>query len=455
MKSITFTFLNIARDIIHRFDELKRWLFFGLFIPITVVFFLMEWDLRALLFIMLGYVAALVGFMFAKTPMGKVLLTRDEELFHRMVAGSTEEILIVHHLHTGRNVFVTPSVKKILGYHPSHIVDRYGTFIIHSEDRNKMEKLLSSVRSNTRLSSQLRVLEKGGKHRWMSVTIRQSQTDLDPKNKYLIWAFRDVQKQKEMEKVSRLYMEELMRKDPTLVLENEVSEQMLGLMTAHEMKEPLRTLQSYVQLLSMRHKVQLSEAGKECLHFVRDSADRLAEIIEDIESLFQIDNRQTVFKKVDTQKLVNGTLKLLRSKIRHKDASVVVGNLPEVMADSGQLRHVFQNLIDNALKYNDGQPNIRISCEERGQFWVFEIKDNGIGVAHKHKEVVFDAFRRLHGPQEYGGGSGIGLAICRKVVENHFGSIWMNSQMEGEGSRFSFSLPVQPRRIHIPKALEN
>ena len=356
MKSITINCLKYVRSLFYFFDEIKRWLFFGLFVPLSVVFVVMEWDFRVLVFILMGYAAALVGFLFAKTPIGKVLLSAEEELFHRLAVRSTQDILLVHCLESGRNVFVTPSVKTVLGFHPHHIVNRYCTFLIHPEDRKKMMQLLSttSIEAKTVLSTRLRVMEKGGGYRWMAFSVQAMDEEFG-QNKYVVCSLKDSQKQQEMEKVSRLYVEELMRKDPAIVLENEVSDQMLGLMTAHEIKEPVRTIQSYVRLMELRHKNKLSDEGQECLHFVGNAVVRLNTIIDDIESLFKIDGGQTMLKKVDTQKLVEGTVKLLGSKIRNKNATVIVGMLPEIMADAGQLSHVFQNLIDNALKYNSGR----------------------------------------------------------------------------------------------------
>jgi PAS domain S-box-containing protein len=445
MKSITINCLNYVRGLIYYFDEIKRWLFFGLFLPLTICFFVMEWDYRVLVFILMGYSAALVGFLFAKTPIGKVLLSAEEDLYHRLVVSSKLEIALIHDLESGRNVYVTPSVKSVLGYQPHHIINRYCTFLFHPDDRKKMMQLLSakSIAATSNLSTRLRIMEKGNSYRWMTFTVNKP----DPvfgQDRYVVCNLKDVQKQQEMEKVSQRYVAELMRKDPAIVLETEVSDQMLGLMTAHELKEPIRTIQSYVQLLDIRHKKQMNEEGKECLHFVSESVHKLNHIVDDIESLFNIDSRQTKLKKVDTQKMVEGTLKLLGGKIREREASILTGILPTVMGDLNQLRHLFQNLIDNAITFNDGKVNIQISCQQQANNWVFEIKDNGIGVPYKFKTKIFDAFRRLHGPQQYGGGSGMGLSICKKIIENHGGSIWVGSSGEGEGTQFFFSLPINP-----------
>ncbi len=445
MKSITINCLNYVRGLFYYFDEIKRWLFFGLFLPLTICFFVMEWDYRVLVFILMGYSAALVGFLFAKTPIGKVLLSAEEDLYHRLVVRSKLEIALVHDLENGRNIFVTPSVKSVLGYQPHHIVNRYCTFLIHPDDRKKMMQLLSpkSIAATSNLSTRLRVMEKGNNYRWMTFTVKKP----DPvfgQNRYVVCTLKDVQKQQEIEKASQRYIAELMRKDPALVLETEVSDQTLGLMTAHELKEPIRTIQSYVQLLDMRHKKKMNEEGKECLHFVSESVNKLNHIIDDIESLFNIDSRQTKLKKVKTQKMVEDTLKLLGGKIKNRKASILTGFLPTIIGDSNQLRHLFQNLIDNAITFNEGKPNIQISCQQQANNWVFNIKDNGIGIPYKYKTEIFEAFRRLHGPQQFGGGSGMGLSICKKIIENHGGSIWVESNGVGEGTKVSFSVPINP-----------
>jgi PAS domain S-box-containing protein len=453
MKYLSINCLNYVRSLFYYFDEIKRWLFFGLLLPLGICFFVMGWDHRVLLFILMGYAAALVGFLFAKTPVGKALLDTDENLFNRLLVQSATQISIVHDLDSGRNVFITPSVKAVLGYQPHHVVSRYCTFLIHPEDRKKMMQLLSreTLALESNLSTRLRVMQKGKGYCWMTFTVSKPD-DIYGQGKYVVCSFKNVQKQQEMEKASQLYVSELMRKDPSIVLNQDISDQNLGLMTAHELKEPIRTIQSYVQLLEMRHQKKLNEEGKEYLHFVAEAVRKVNHIVDDISSLFQVDRQQMALKKVESQKLVEQTLKLLGGKIKNKEASILTGILPTVLADQNQLRHVFQNLIDNALTFNEGKPNIRISCKQKGDNWLFEIRDNGIGIADKYKAQIFDAFRRLHGPQQFGGGSGMGLSICKKIIENHGGSIWMNSPGVGQGSQFFFTMPINPAlvgRLHM------
>ncbi|MFK7809380.1 MAG: ATP-binding protein [Saprospiraceae bacterium] len=445
MKITTLNSLSQIKNLFYYFDEIKRWLFFGLFLPLIICFIVMGWDHRVLLFILMGYAAALVGFLFAKTPVGKVLLAAEEDLYHRLVVRAKSEIAMVHDLESGRNVFITPSVRAVLGYQPHHIISRYCTFLFHPEDRKKMMQLLSekSITSSSKLSTRLRVMQKGKGYKWMTFTVHKPDAVFG-QEKYAVCTLTDAQKQQEMEKASRMYISELMRKDPAIVLENGTSDQMLGLMTAHELKEPIRTIQSYVQLLEMRHRKGLNAEAKECLHFVGASVHKLNHIVDDIESMFHIDSKQTVITKVNTQKLVLNTIKILGGKIRDREAGVITGMLPEIKGDPNQLRYVFQNLIDNALTFNEGKPDIRITARLQSDSWVFSVKDNGIGISPKYKDQIFEAFRRLHGPQEFGGGSGMGLSICKKIVENHGGRIWLESAGGGSGAAFSFAIPVNP-----------
>lgn len=222
MKSITVNCMNHVRNLLYYFDEIKRWLFFGLVLPLIICVMVMEWDYKVFLFIMMGYAAALVGFLFAKTPVGKVLLAEEEDLFNRLVVRSKQEIAFVHDLETGRNVFITPSVKAVLGYQPHHIISRYCTFLFHPEDRTKMTQLLSekSIEAETKLSAKLRVMEKGNGFRWMTFTVNKPDETFGQK-RYVVCTLRDLKHQQKIEKASELYFAELMNKAAAVASESE------------------------------------------------------------------------------------------------------------------------------------------------------------------------------------------------------------------------------------------
>jgi len=220
------------------------------------------------------------------------------------------------------------------------------------------------------------------------------------------------------------------------------SDQIQALMASHELKEPLRTIRSYIQLLGDRHLRSLNEEGQDFLHFVGDAADRMQEMIEDVLAFTKVSDLSEAAVKSDINFVVGDTLRLLGAKVRKTKAIIEVSQMPPISVDKRQFSHLLQNLIDNALKYCQAEiPRVHISGKQEGHVFLLKVSDNGIGIEKAYQHVVFDLFRRLHGVGEYAG-SGIGLAICKKIVENHQGSIWVESEGKDTGATFCVALPV-------------
>ena len=220
------------------------------------------------------------------------------------------------------------------------------------------------------------------------------------------------------------------------------ADQIQALMASHELKEPLRTISSYIQLLGDRHLRSLNEEGQDFLHFIGDAAGRMQEMIEDVLAFTKVSDLSEPAIKSDINFVVGDTLRLLGAKVRKTKAIIEVSQMAPIAVDKRQFSHLLQNLIDNSLKYcNADIPRIQISGVQEGKVFLLKVSDNGIGIEKAYKHVVFDLFRRLHGVGEYAG-SGIGLAICKKIAENHRGSIWVESEGIGKGATFCVALPV-------------
>jgi len=444
MKSITLNLLNL--DLWKNMDQSgkNKLLAIAMVSPLIFFFILLDWDISILIFILLSFAAAMTGFIFAKTKYGKSLISKDEEMYFKMIADTSDDIVFIHRVRDKTNVYITPSVENVLGYAPSRVVNRQSAFLVHPEDRKKMTKLIAfkSLRQETVLKTKLRIQEKGKEYRWMELQVSPIATD-DGEIEYAVLKFKDVSSQKEMEKVSRMFAEELMRKEPNLQAENQVSEQLVSLMTSHELKEPLRTITSYIQFIEQKYSDDLDKEGQECLHFVHDAATRMQHMIGDITDFFKMGGDQMVLKRVDTQKMMAGVIRMLGTKIKDKNASVIVGMLPTVIADPRQLQHLFQNLLDNALKYSRGKTEIWVACKKKTSHWEFEIRDNGIGISKDYQDTVFKIFRRLHTVDQYNG-TGVGLTICQKVIDNHNGNLWLKSDGPNKGTSFFFTIPFEP-----------
>lgn len=210
---------------------------------------------------------------------------------------------------------------------------------------------------------------------------------------------------------------------------------------SHDLQEPLRMVTSYLQLVEKRYRDRLDADANEFIGYAVDGAARMKRMINDLLAYSRVTTRSQPLELTSCEDLLAQTLSNLEVAIRDNNTLITHDLLPTVKADGTQLMTVFQNLIGNAIKFRaDKQSHIHISAERRKNEWLFSVQDNGIGIAPEHTERVFAIFSRLH-PQSRYPGSGIGLAICKKVIERHGGRIWFESQL-GEGTTFFFTIPA-------------
>lgn len=209
---------------------------------------------------------------------------------------------------------------------------------------------------------------------------------------------------------------------------------------SHDLQEPLRMVASYTALLARRYKDRLDAKADRYISYAVEGATRMNALIDDLLAYSRVDRRGGQFGPTSSEKAVNCALANIQVAIRESGAVVTRDPLPTVVADHLQLTQVFQNLLGNAIKFHGPEPpRIRISAEQRDKQWVFSVQDNGIGISPDHRDRVFVMFQRLHARGRYPG-TGMGLAICKKIIERHNGRIWVESE-PGKGSTFCFSLP--------------
>lgn len=209
---------------------------------------------------------------------------------------------------------------------------------------------------------------------------------------------------------------------------------------SHDLQEPLRMVASYTQLLARRYKGRLDADADEFITYASEGAIRMQTMINDMLSYSRVGTKGKDFAPTNTQATLDRALQNLQAAIDESGAVVTHGELPAVMADDSQLVQVFQNLIGNAIKFRKGAtPHVHVSAEHKPDESIFSVRDDGIGIDPKHRDRLFVMFRRLHSSAEYPG-TGIGLAICRKIVERHGGRIWFDSE-PGNGSTFHFTIP--------------
>ena len=223
--------------------------------------------------------------------------------------------------------------------------------------------------------------------------------------------------------------------------------QQFAYVASHDLKEPLRMVASYTQLLARRYKGKLDSDADEFIRYAVDGANRMQWLINDLLAYSRVTSQEQVFEEVDCTKVLEEVMSNLQLSIEESQAVVTHDPLPTVMADGGQLGQLFQNLIANAITFHGEEPPaVHVSAERKANEWLFSVRDNGVGLDPQYAERIFVIFQRLHDREEYPG-TGIGLAICKKVVERHGGRIWVVSQV-GQGATFYFTLPIVGQSRH-------
>ncbi len=213
---------------------------------------------------------------------------------------------------------------------------------------------------------------------------------------------------------------------------------------SHDLREPLRTVQSYMQLLRRRYQSSLDATALEFIDYAIGGATRMRTLIDDLLTYARVASRRRPLVRVALADIVSEVQRSLEVRLHEKGAVIEVGDLPEVIADPRQLEQLFQNLVANAVKFHKaGQsPKVTIEAERKDDEWLICVRDDGIGIDPAYKEKIFILFQRLHSRDEYEG-TGLGLAVSAKIIERHGGKMWVESEL-GQGAAFLFTLPVEP-----------
>lgn len=267
------------------------------------------------------------------------------------------------------------------------------------------------------------------------VEINASIISLPDGRKIIQGIFRDITEKKKAE-------EEMIRGTKKLAISNKELEQ-FAYIASHDLQEPLRSIYSFTELLASRYKGKFDQEADDFIDYIIVGTKRMQEMIDDLLYLSRITTRGKEFIPTNVSDILNQVLRNLDSLIKENNAIITIDNMPTINTDPFQLTQLFQNLIDNSIKFRkkDIVPKIHISATKKQEEWIFSIQDNGIGIDQKNFIKLFKAFSRLHSKEDYPG-TGIGLAICKKIVDRHEGEIWVESKLE-EGSTFNFTIPIK------------
>lgn len=360
-------------------------------------------------------------------------LRRSQQAF-RALADTANDAIIAAGA-DGRIRYVNPAAERCFGYAPSAMLGELVTAIMPARYREAHEAGLQQFVAGApaRLigkTAELSGLRGDGSEFPLEISIACWKADDEVNFTAIV---RDISRRRETEQMLETQREELARSNADL--------EQFAYVASHDLQEPLRMVASYVQLLARRYKGKLDQDADDFIGFAVDGALRMQRLIDDLLAYSRIATRAEPGREVAAGECVAAAQRNLAVRVRETGAVIECGELPLLHMDPSQVVQLFQNLIGNALKFCvDGPPLVRISAEREGAHWHFRVADNGIGIDPQYAERIFVIFQRLHPRQQYAG-TGIGLAICKKIVERAGGRIWVES-LAGAGATFHFTLPV-------------
>jgi PAS domain S-box-containing protein len=339
----------------------------------------------------------------------------------------------------GRVTFINPAAIEMLGLNGGQIIGKPMEQIVRHMDKNGAAFSASG-------SSIVATLDDGlPRHGTEEIFCRMDHTNIPVD--YLstpifergeligsVVSFRDVTGRQRAQQALAEKARELARSNTEL--------EQFAYVASHDLQEPLRMVSSYTQLLAKRYKGKLGPDADEFIEYAVDGAVRMQRLIQDLLAYSRVGTRRNEFEPTDCERVLGRVLGDLRVAIEECGAVVTHDPLPTLMADGTQLGQLLQNLIGNAIKFrNQEPPLVHVSTRRKDRHWIFSIRDNGIGIDPQYAERIFVIFQRLHKRGEYPG-TGIGLAVCKKIVERHGGRIWVESNAE-KGTTFYFTMPTQ------------
>ncbi len=333
----------------------------------------------------------------------------------------------------GKIILINLETERLFGYSRAELVGRPVEQLIPERYRSQHTGLRTGFAAAPEARSMgagrdLFGLRKDGSEFAVEIGLNPIKT---PDGPCVLCAILDITERKMTAEVLAQHADELRRSNNDL--------EQFAYVASHDLQEPLRMVASYVELLSERYSGQLDDRADKYIHYAVDGAKRMKQLVTDLLSFSRVGTQGKPLQPLDSAQVLRGVLFELRPRVEETGAEISVGPLPRVMADDTQLRQLFQNLLSNALKFcSEAVPLVTVSATVKGNEAVFAVQDNGVGIDMAYSDRVFQMFQRLHERGRYEG-SGIGLAISRRIVERHGGRIWFESRV-GEGCTFYFTL---------------
>ena len=357
-------------------------------------------------------------------------LRQNEEMLQDIISSTSDWIWETDA--KGVYTFCSGQIHQVLGYQPAEVLGRTPYDLMAPEERGQMRQFLAGLaaRKAPIVNLEKWFLAKDGRRVCLLI---HGVPIVNREGRLMGYrgADQDITDRKRLD-------DQLRRKNADLERSNAELEQ-FAYVASHDLQEPLRKVGSYMELVTERYREQLDQDGIEFIDYAVDGARRMKIMIDDLLTYSRVGRRGDNFVSIDMMEVMHHVLNDLELAIRDNDAVVTYNALPVVTADNSLLQQLFRNLIGNALKYRGADPpKIHVSAQRQMLAWQFFVKDNGIGIETRFFERIFQIFQRLH-PRGQFNGTGIGLAICKKIVEFHGGTIGVQSK-PGQGSTFYFTI---------------
>jgi PAS domain S-box-containing protein len=357
---------------------------------------------------------------------------RAEESLRRIVEAAPNALITVDA--AGRIKQVNTHAEALFGYTREELlgqpVERLVPDRFHAQHRRDRQAFFAEAQARAMGAGRdLFGLRKDGSQVPVEIGLNPVTTS---EGTFVVASIIDITERKQMEEEMKQYAEELARSNTEL--------EQFAYVTSHDLQEPLRMVISYCGLLQRRYKGRLDQDADEFIEFAVDGANRMRALVQDLLSYGQVGSNGHKQTSIDCSEALERALVSLQSAITENNARVTHGPLPTVIANPTEIEQLFQNLVGNAIKFHgDDPPEVKVHARQEDGTWQLSVRDNGIGIEPQYADKIFEVFQRLHRRKDYAG-TGVGLAICRRIVERNGGRIWFDSE-PGKGSTFYFTLP--------------
>ena len=329
--------------------------------------------------------------------------------------------------------WITGAFTRITGYSLNDINDGGWATLVHPDDLPAFIQRAQALVNGQPDIGEFRIITKTGDLRWLGSYAQPIYDQVLRRVDRVYGVAQDITERKQAEQALQAAAADLARSNREL--------QQFAYVASHDLQEPLRMVSSYLQLLHQRYAGRLGVDADEFIAFAVDGAKRMQALIDDLLAYSRVGTRGTPFQRVDCALVLDRVLADLKVAVQEGGATIYREPLPAVWGDEVQLGQLFQNLIANALKFRSQRcPEVRVGVNRQNEHWLFRVEDNGVGIEPEYWERIFLIFQRLHTREEYPG-TGVGLAICKRIVERHGGQIWLESKPD-EGTTFYFTVPA-------------